>query len=179
MNVVVIPSLSDGVRWCFWTDTLLEYLDGWGKCCRYGGEWSRTRSPLNAARLLDFTCSFENSLYCQGLLPHYSSSDSKYFLCVILLLWRARACTHTHTHTCLPVFSRKGVTVTYTRNFLTQCSTNPIVFPDLVFICLGKTNSYNSFITLWHVTRAVLIPLLPLIQHLLFLWDITSFFFLP
>jgi len=67
---------------------------------------------------------------------------------------RAHARTHTHTHThihththtkCLSVFSRKGVTMSYTRNFLTQCSTSPTVFPDLVFICLGKTNSYNSF----------------------------------
>jgi len=128
---------------------------------------------LKAARLLDFTSSFETSLYWQRLLPHYSTSDSKQFPCLILLLCagvHVRARAHTHTHTkCLSVFSRKGVTVTYTRNFLTQCSTSPIVFPDLVFICLGKTNSYNSFTTLWHVTRAVLIPPLPLTQHLHFL----------
>lgn len=96
---------------------------------------------MNAATLLDFTCSFETSFYWQGLLPRYSTSNSKHFLCLILLL-----CARTHTHTqCLSVSSRKGVPVAYTRNFLTPCSTSPIVFPDLVFICLGKTNSYNSY----------------------------------
>lgn len=113
------------------------------------------------------------NLYWQGLLPHYSTSDSKHFLCLILLLC---ACTRTHTQ-CL--FFHEKEYQWHTQETFWLSAALALLFSDLVFICLGKTNSYNSFTTLWHVTRAVLIPPLPFIQHLHFLWDITSFFFLP
>ena len=38
---------------------------------------SRARRTLNAS-FLDFTHSFQTSLYWQGLLPHYSSTDCKH-----------------------------------------------------------------------------------------------------
>ena len=132
MNVV-IPSLIGGARWCFWTDTQLGYLDGWGKCCRYAGEWSRTRRLLNAARLLDFTCSFH-----QPLLARTSPSLQHLWLKTLSVPDLAAMCMHAHTHT-MPVFSRKRVPVTYTRNFLTQCSTSPIVFRSFSFVLVKQT----------------------------------------
>lgn len=175
MNAVVIPSLSGGVRWCFWTDIQLGYLDGWGKCCRYAGEWSRTRRPLNAATLLDFTCSFETSFYWQGLLPRYSTSNSKHFLCLILLLC---ARTHTHTHNAFLCLLEKGYQWLTQETFWLRAAL-ALLFSLILFSFVLVKQIVIIHTTLWHVTRAVLIPLLPLIQYLHFLWDITSFFFLP
>lgn len=93
-------------------DSLIKWLWEWGgafeqilnlgiwmseeNALRYAGELSKTRRPLNAARLLDFTCSFQTSLHWQDFLPHYST-----WLRTLI----AAMCIHTQ---CLSVFSRMG-----------------------------------------------------------------------
>jgi hypothetical protein len=182
-HVIAIECCGDSLLEClwewggvFWADTQLGYLDGWGKCCRYAGEWSRT---LNA-RLLDFACSFHTSLYWHGLLHHHSSSrlrtlSVRHLGCCVCVRARAmHARTRAHTQKACSVF-KKRVKMTYTRNFLTWWNTSRNVF--LIFSCLGKRNHQLLFI--YNIVTPDEQCLLPHSTYpaLHFLWDITFIFF--